>query len=350
MNIVPTNLTVSDYCAAMDRGEIIANHEYQRSDQVWPDIARSYLIETIILGFPVPKLSLYQVFDLRTKKTIKEIVDGQQRSKAIHDFYHDRLRLSASLQSGDIAGRCCSELDDGFKEKFFSFSMSLDLFVSATREEVVEVFRRMNSYTVPLNPEEQRHASFQGRFKWFINRLATRFNRTYLEMGLFGEKQLVRMADTKLLAELCHAMLYGIKTTNKKMLDTLYRAKDAEFDEEKDFEERITRAFDELSAWEEIQEGALIKPHVVYSLILAVMHVQRPLHTLRQIFHSPKIRKFDAALVVSNLMLLSEALQEPEEPKRFKEFVRACSSRTNVKEQRAKRLKWLCRALTQQLR
>ena len=59
----------------------------------------------------------------------------------------------------------------------------------------------MNSYTVPLNPEEHRHASYQGRFKWFANRLGKRYNGVFREIGLFSEKQLLRMADTKLLAE-----------------------------------------------------------------------------------------------------------------------------------------------------
>ena len=47
MDIVPTNMTVADYCAAMKRGESVVNREYQRSDKVWPAIASGYLIETI---------------------------------------------------------------------------------------------------------------------------------------------------------------------------------------------------------------------------------------------------------------------------------------------------------------
>ncbi len=43
MDIVPTNMTVADYCSAMDRGEIIVNRDYQRSDKVWPPIARATL-------------------------------------------------------------------------------------------------------------------------------------------------------------------------------------------------------------------------------------------------------------------------------------------------------------------
>jgi len=105
VTIVPTNKTVAEYCEEMRWKEIIINRNYQRSDRVWPSAARSYLIETIVLGFPIPKPSLYSVTDIRSRKTTKEIVDGQQRSTAIFEFLNDKLRLSRSLDTDDIAGK-----------------------------------------------------------------------------------------------------------------------------------------------------------------------------------------------------------------------------------------------------
>lgn len=171
MERISTNYTVSDYCAGMERGEIVVNKEYQRSERVWPDIARSFLIETMLLGFPMPKLYLYSVVDLKKRKTVKEIVDGQQRSMAIWEFFEDKFMLSRKLETEDFCGKKFSELDDEWQQKFITYAISADLFVSATDEEVRETFRRMNSYTIPLNPEEQRHAEFQGAFKWFVNRI-----------------------------------------------------------------------------------------------------------------------------------------------------------------------------------
>jgi hypothetical protein len=52
-------MTVAAYCASIDRGDVKVNRDYQRSDKVWPESARGYLIETIILGFPLPKMYLY---------------------------------------------------------------------------------------------------------------------------------------------------------------------------------------------------------------------------------------------------------------------------------------------------
>jgi len=346
MNIVPTNMTIADYCQAMARGEIVVNSEYQRSDKVWPQVAKSYLIETIILSYPVPKLSLHQITDLKSRKTLKEIVDGQQRSRAIQDFYKDDLRLLPSLDSEEIAGRVYSELQPDLQQKFLDFSLSLDLFVSATRDEVVEVFRRMNSYTIPLNPEEQRHASFQGKFKWFINRIAKRFGKGFLDMGLFGEKQLVRMADTKLLSEICDAFFNGIRTTNKQKLDRLYKDKDKQFPEEADLGTRITEAVDKVRGWTDIHGGPLMKPHIIYALTLAFLHVRRTVPTLEEDFRSPRLRKFNDQAIIANMSALSEALEEPERSGEFRDFAQACASKTNVREQRIIRFRWMCRALT----
>jgi hypothetical protein len=65
----------------MKSKDIIVNRSYQRSDKVWPPAARSYLVETVLLGYPIPKLSLHQRTDVKSRKVISEIVDGQQRSR-----------------------------------------------------------------------------------------------------------------------------------------------------------------------------------------------------------------------------------------------------------------------------
>jgi len=52
-------------------------------------------------------------------------------------------------------------------------------------------------------------------------------------MGLFTEKQLLRMADTKLIAEVCDALLNGVRTTNRRILDRLYTDNDRVFAKEK---------------------------------------------------------------------------------------------------------------------
>jgi hypothetical protein len=56
MQVFSSNMTVSEYCQQMKEYKIIVNHDYQRSGKIWPPAAKSYLIDTLILGFPIPKI------------------------------------------------------------------------------------------------------------------------------------------------------------------------------------------------------------------------------------------------------------------------------------------------------
>jgi hypothetical protein len=345
VNRVPTSFTIADYCAGMKRNEIKVNQDYQRSDKVWPHVARSYLIETVLKGFPIPKLYLYQVTDIKSRQTYKEIVDGQQRSVAIFDYFNDQFKISKSTDNEDISNRKYSELAPEYQRIFLEYAIDVDLFVSATPVEVVEVFRPMNSYTVPLNAEENRHALWQGKFKWFINDLADKLEPIFLDIGIFKEKQLVRMADNKLLTELCDSFLHGIRTTDKKILDAVYRSLDEIFNEEATFRERIGLAFDVIRTMEPIHQSTLTKPYMIYSLVQAMTHVRRRVPKFEAVFRSPNLKRINLELALPNLTTLMQAVDSEEgDTGKYARFVKASREKTNVKENRKVRFKWFCKS------
>jgi hypothetical protein len=347
MITTPTNLTIADYCQAMERNGIRVNREYQRSEKVWPSAARSFLIETILLGFPMPKLAHYQVTDLKTRKISKEIVDGQQRSMAILDFYQGKFKLSRTIETEELQGKSYSQLNPEYQQRFLDYSLSIDLFVGATLEQVREVFRRINSYTVPLNPEEKRHAVFQGKFKWFVHRLARKFDESFSRIGVFGEKQLVRMQDTKLIAEIVHALVYGIQTTKGEDLFMLYKEFNEEFADESRVERQLTAAFDQLISWTDLHNTAVMKPNQVYALVLALIHLRTPVATLNEAYSSAGQKSFDTGVVIPRLSTLAEVLETEVDsvPRKHRRFAQASAEKTNVKEPREIRFATYCAAL-----
>src|SRR6266536_1432263 len=122
------NMTIADYCSAFERGEVLINKTYQRSSDVWPSPARSYLIETILKGFPIPKLALHQVTDLRSRKTLKYVVDGQQRSSVIRSFFNNELRLLRSIELAPATNHTYEELPAELQEDFLSYMLYFDQF------------------------------------------------------------------------------------------------------------------------------------------------------------------------------------------------------------------------------
>lgn len=346
----PTHMTVADYCVAMERKEIKVNSNYQRSDKVWPPAAQSYLIESIILGFPMPKIYLHSVTDLRTRRTTRDIIDGQQRSKAILDYFQDKFVLSSKVATEDLKGRRYSDLDEGWQGKFLTYLISIDLFTGIEDHEVRDIFRRMNSYTVPLNPEELRHATYQGDFKWFINDLAQDFQDTLKKRKVLTEKAIVRMQDAKLLTEVSHAMDVGIRTTNKLSLNAIYAKYEEDFEEEGEFREALEYANGILNDLEVITNSNLNRAYIIYSMILAAVSHKREIPGLPNEWDEGEDVDYD--MVAQNLIMLSDAMDLDEEDladSPFEEFVLACSERTNVKDQRETRTRWFMRAFEEPL-
>lgn len=346
MNVTPTGFTVAEYCQQMREKSIIVNHEYQRSDKVWPPAARSYLIETLLLGFPMPKLSLYQTVDLKTRRTKKEIVDGQQRSQTIYDFLEGTLRISGK---GPFGGKTFNQLEEEEQLRFVNYLVTVDLFVNATADEIRQVFRRMNSYTVPLNPQEKRHATHQGEFKWFIVELVERYAESFKRMGVFAERQLSRMSDAALLSDVVFTLINGIQHASDPSLDKFYAENDEVFQARDEMDERITTAMDVILGWPDIHRSALMKQYNMYSLLLAISHALRPVQVLNDAYERRTPIALDPQFVLPNLTALADSLEPPTTRPAFMEFVNACAKATTRIGPRTVRFEWLSRALEPRL-
>ena len=330
-----------------DRGEVLVNRKYQRNARVWPARAQSYLIETILLGFPIPKLTLHQQTDIKSRRSLKYVVDGQQRTNAIVEFFFNTLRLSRSLELEDARGKVFEGLSRELQEAFLSYPLQFDQFEAVNERVVREYFRRINSFTAPLNPEERRNANFQGNMKWLILRLAERHTEKLVALGTLSEQQVVRMADHKLLAEVVHAMLHGVTTTNSRMLDSMYRAHEkADVPHEEQLLDAISAAFDHVGGWQDLRLTGLVgRTHIFYSLILATIAVNSSWETLQSaIDGSYGISIHEAA--EENLFELGAAVVSESTSGDFGEFLRASATKTNTKDQRETRIKWLASAIT----
>ncbi len=296
-----TSFTVTDFVGRVERREFVVNRNYQRSDSVWPTAARSFLIESILLGYPIPKLSIRQITDVVTRSTTSEIVDGQQRTKAIVDYYNNAFALSKNSEVDGADGCYYDDLTDVLKQQFLSFSIQADVLTGARDKEIIELFRRINSNTVSLNKEEQRHARYQGAMKWLVYKIAQMASPLFERFHVFSVKQFSRMADAKLVAEVIHALMYGVSTTTARKLDTLYSENNGPPDQNSNvyFQPRprdegaggvypgsveVTRRFadalEAISEMEELVDTSMMKPFNVYSLLLALMHAVSTIDTI----------------------------------------------------------------------
>jgi hypothetical protein len=225
---------------------------------------------------------LHQRYDKETRTPYSDLVDGQQRTEAISDFWEGRLVLSSTLPTVRLRRRKIKDLDESDYESLVTYSLPVFDFTDATDADVREAFRRINSHTSVLNAEEKRHANYQGALKWFVSSLAQDLQGYLLSWGVLTEAKIIRMADTRLIAELLLTAKRGLMTIKDEPLDRFYQ----DFDEEPGLGDQdlvrdsLLRAFQEVDSWAWIWNTALVKSYQVVPLLLAVMHAQRPVEGL----------------------------------------------------------------------
>lgn len=344
MLAVYSPMSVGDYCKALNEGLITVNEEYQRNAGIWASYARSFFIESILLEYPIPKIFLYSKVDLRTRSTIKEIVDGQQRSHTLQNFYNRKFRLSSKIETEDLRGKNYNQLSEEYQSKFISYSLPIDEFRGVQPVEIQESFRRMNASNVPLNDEEQRNAKFQGPFKWFIQRVAHRFSERLRAVGVLSRRDIIRMGDGRLYSEIVHTIVNGFVTTKGPQIDALYKKYNSTFEEEDEYfqylEVGIERAAQEAAGGErELQRGYMFQS-------LALIFIDRQFDLgLKQkaVEAAPEVA---AAIQVDapDLAILIDALRDPEAHPILAEFVEATKG-TNVGRAKAVRFLYLDAAI-----
>ena len=128
---------ISDFLEWHNQKRLIINSDFQRGS-VWTPAARAYLIDTILRELPIPKIYLRTNIDINTKKSIREVVDGQQRLRAIIDFSNDKITLPK--RTGEFSGLKYSTLNEELKNIFLNYPLAVDQLVNATDNHVLEVF------------------------------------------------------------------------------------------------------------------------------------------------------------------------------------------------------------------
>ncbi|WP_226684289.1 DUF262 domain-containing protein [Shewanella indica] len=333
-------LSVADLVDQIDRKSIVINKQYQRGSGIWPDSARTYFIDTMLEGYPFPKLYLYQVFNEKSRRPIKEIVDGQQRVTTIMDFMADKFALTSA--SNKYSGMHFSDLNEEEQQKFLSYQVEVSTIMSASRAELLEMFRRINAYTAPLSSAEKRHATYQGKFKWFIVEQADEHSPILEELGIFTAKQLARMNDAEFICDLLVAVELGIVSKSAKQTEDLYKKYDEVFDKERYFSTILNDFFTFL--YKDIpgtHDTFLMKSYAIHSLFCAFVHIKYGLPNVEEftdIRPNPDIG-FDLEHVTAQLEQMADEHENQIEDGDYPNYVAACLSSTTKAPQRAVRFK-----------
>lgn len=249
----PRPYSVADFFEWHNKGQLVLQPKFQRRE-VWEAKAQSYLIDTIVRGLPVPVLFIRSGVDLPAKRSIREVVDGQQRLTAVLGYLDGKFELLRS-HNKELGGRKFQELPDEVQKRFLSYEFAVVVLTGATDKDVLDIFARVNSYALPLNDQELLNAEFYGEFKRAMYDLAHTHFEFWRGNGIFSDRQIARMMEVELTSELTIAMLDGLQD-KKKSIRKFYK----DFDDNFPAAEKVVREFQAtVDKIAEVFEGSLVQ-------------------------------------------------------------------------------------------
>lgn len=235
------------------KGELVLVPYFQRRS-IWNDKARSYLIDSIVSGYPIPQIYMRTKITPGSKKVIREVVDGQQRLRAILDYLKDGFGIMP-VHNKMYANERFSNLPEEVQDDFLNYELSTTIILDEKDTTVLDVFNRLNTYTITLNKLEKLNAEYFGAFKQTAFELGRDFNRFWLDNKILGERRILRMEDAGLCAEILIAMIDGLKPGGMKVLREYFKRYDVEFKERDKLVERFRKTVDVIG---EIFSGTLV--------------------------------------------------------------------------------------------
>lgn len=273
-----TSYSVNDFRNWNTGGELTLNPKFQRRS-VWPVNAKSYLIDTIIKGKPVPKIFIRQNIDLKTKRTIRDVVDGQQRLRAIIEFLEDGFRIS-KIHSGEYGGKLYSQLSEDVQTDILNYQLSVDILIGIDDADVLDIFKRLNARAYILNRPEKLNAEYSGDFKETVHLLAKDYYSFWENNKIFSDQSILRMKEVELVSELLIAMNEGMK--NIKDIKKYYKDWDAQFAHREISIERFNKIITLISEifGQNLAKSRFKRPQLFYSLFCSLYHLQYKLPLL----------------------------------------------------------------------
>jgi len=286
------NYSIRDFEEWDQRNELVLQPKFQRRD-VWSDKARSYLIDTIVRGKPIPKLYMRQDINPKTRRVRREIVDGQQRLHTVLKFVKDGFKISKAHHE-DFGGKTFSGLDKDTQRDILKYEFVVDLLQDMPDNEVYDLFARINTYAEKLKPQELRNAKWFGEFKSSVYLLAKEFSRFFAENKIFTSKQILRMAEAEFISDLLLAIQEGIQAGDKTNLDNAYKNYDDDFPARKTHEKRFRDTIDTIAAifGDDLSQSEFSAIRLLYPLFCAVYHFKYGLPRLKSARRTIKVSDY----------------------------------------------------------
>lgn len=255
MDFGSTEQIVSWFRDRYREGTLEIKPPFQRKP-VWVARQKSYLIESLLLGLPVPEVYIQQVVT-EEGDTTYAIVDGQQRIRTVLQFIgvdrdpdeaqFNKFSLDKLDPESRWYGLTFAELSADEKRSFYGYKFSVRVLNTSNDEDVRDMFRRLNKFLTPLNAQELRNAIYTGPFIRLVEALAD--DPYWAENKVVTATQIRRMVDLQFVSELLIGVMHGPQGGSARIVDEYYEQYEdfeQEFPGQKRARKRFTATLDAI--------------------------------------------------------------------------------------------------------
>lgn len=335
---------VSDFLEWRGNQLLDLSPQFQRRG-VWTRQAKSFLIDTIIRGKPMPKVIITQ--ELIDGKNVRTVVDGQQRLRAIFEYIAGSFSILKS-HNDQYGGLKYDDLPKEVRDEIQKYEVGVDILFGASFADILDIFARINTYSVTLNPQEKLNAKYLGIFKTYSYELGHAAASYFKEGNILSVKAIGRMGEAQLASDVLVALCEGPQTN--KNIEKFYKQYEnsedvpTELFEARDLFNKSMAFIGTIYPAEEIKPTNWARQHLFYTLFVVVAHA---LGGIKGLGDTPRPQLTEAEIPLWRFTLddisslydvftAEDALIAPKDLQQFIDYSRRRTTDTEARVERAK--------------
>jgi len=249
--------TVETILSQIEKGNIDLNPSFQRRN-AWNDLKRSKLIESLIIGVPVPEIVLAEDKD---KKRSFIVIDGKQRLLAIAGFAEPEkyptwtsaklrgLNTKKDLNGCTYEGMTVMGLESEDIRQLRNADIRCTVISNyASIQVLYDIFYRLNSGSVPLSSQELRQVLNRGEFANYLIKTTDAVLPVHKVLNLSEPD--TRLRDAEILLRFISFSLFGGTYTGNltPFLDTTMATINGAWGARREEVERLVAEFNAATA------------------------------------------------------------------------------------------------------
>lgn len=209
LNMREHKYSIFDICNQIDSKMIELNPNFQRK-KVWKDDRKSELIESILMGIPIPPIYVYQRDD-----GVLDVLDGKQRISCVYDFCNEKgFRLVKLKHLSSLNGATFNDLQEKDKAQIKRYQFIFYVILPNTDERIkYDIFDRVNRGGVTLNAQEMRNALYCGKATELVDEMSKIKN--FKKAAAISDEMTNRMKDHYLILRFIAFYLFINNYVNK---------------------------------------------------------------------------------------------------------------------------------------